>query len=169
MGAHKKPASQLTGHDNSKAKIELMKRKEREAAGANDRLKQGLEGLKEVEMKRLINIGAKELYDSLAKEASKSSVLSNNHIHDLIDMANEYEKLKEYNRLIKKYKAVVFENGKFQANPAEKMRKDSLKEIDAIKSRLGMKAVDIVNLARENDENNEINNLKALFTDDEEE
>ncbi|WP_235188835.1 hypothetical protein [Exiguobacterium artemiae] len=30
----------------------------------------------------------------MAKEAVTSSALSNNHIHDLIDLANEYENLK---------------------------------------------------------------------------
>src|SRR4051812_45044944 len=103
MGAHKKPASQLTGNDYSEAEKGLMVKREREAAGGNERLKQGLIGLEAVEVKRLINQGAKNLYDSIAKEASKSSVLSNNHIHDLIDLANEYENLKAYNRAIKKY------------------------------------------------------------------
>jgi cupin superfamily acireductone dioxygenase involved in methionine salvage len=169
MGAHKKPASQLTGHDFSEAEKNWMMEQEKKVAGQSDRLRKGLEGLFEQEFKRLINKPARELYHLLALEASKSSVLSNNHIHDLIDLANEYENLKKYNRAISKYSAVVFEDGKFQANPADKMRKDSLKAIDAIKSRLGMKAVDIVNIARENTENNEINSLKALFADDGEE
>lgn len=169
MGAPMKPGSQLNGNDFSEAEKAQIVENEQKLIGGNERLKQGLAGLNKVQMQRLINKGAKDLYDSLSREASKSSALGDNNIHDLIDLANEYEKLKEYNRIIKKFHAVVFENGKFQANPAEKMRKDSLKEIDAIKTRLGMRAVDIATLARENADQNKMTQLKRLFADNEEE
>lgn len=101
MGATTKSASQLTGNDFSEAEKKAFEKQEEILAGSNERLIKGLKGLNEVEMKRLINPSAKSLYDSLAKEAATSSALSNNHIHDLIDLANEYENLKKYNLAIK--------------------------------------------------------------------
>lgn len=166
MGRHMKAASTMTGNDKSKTELKLLEKKEKELAGDNKRLKQGLEGLNAVELKRLINKGARDLYDSIAQEAATSSALSNNHIHDLIDLANEYEKLKSYQSSIKKYSAVVYDETtmKFSANPADKMSKDSLKAIDAIKTRLGMRAVDIVTLARQNAENGEQSKLDKLLS-----
>lgn len=166
MGQPMKAASQLKGHHKSEAEKSLYVRKEAELRGDNERLKEGIRGLNDVEVKRLINKGAKDLYDLLAKEASQSSALGNNHIHDLIDLANEYENLKKYNSAIRKYDVVVFDGTKFSPNPADKMRKDSLKAIDAIKTRLGMRAVDIVTLARQKAEIGETNDLNSLFSND---
>lgn len=165
MGATTKPASKLTGNDYSEAEKKAFENQEKILAGSNGRLIRGLGGLNEVEMKRLINPSAKTLYDSLAKEAATSSALSNNHIHDLIDLANEYENLKKYNLAIKKYGAVIYDEGamRFSANPADKMRKDSLRAIDVIKSRIGMRATDIAALARHNAEQGNESKFKNLF------
>ncbi|HDR7585520.1 hypothetical protein BW899_06690 [Bacillus mycoides] len=166
MGRNPKPASQSTGNHLSKTEKELFAKNEKELAGDSERLKKGIEGLNDVELKRFESKGAKDLYDSLAKEASTSSALSNNHIHDLIDLANEYEKLKEYKKLIRKYGSFVFDGIKFSTNPAEKMRKDSLKIIRELKSFLGLSTVDIVTLARQKAEMNESDSLANLFNDD---
>ncbi|MEK3931429.1 P27 family phage terminase small subunit [Bacillus sp. FSL R7-0642] len=166
MGRNPKPASQSTGNHLSKTEKELFAKNEKELAGDSERLKKGIEGLNDVELKRFESKGAKDLYDSLAKEASTSSALSNNHIHDLIDLANEYEKLKEYKKLIRKYGSFVFDGIKFSPNPAEKMRKDSLKIIRELKSFLGLSTVDIVTLARQKAEMNESDSLANLFNDD---
>lgn len=166
MGRHMKSASLKTGHDMSQTEKNSAIQKEKELAGDSGRLKKGIKGLNDVELKRFESKGAKYLYDSLAKEASTSSALSNNHIHDLIDLANEYEKLKEYKKLIRKYGAVVFDGTKFSPNPAEKMRKDSLKIIRELKSFLGLSTVDIVTLARQKAEMNESDSLANLFNDD---
>lgn len=163
MGRHMKSASLKTGNDMSKTEKNLAIQKEKELAGDSERLKKGIEGLNDVELKRFESKGAKDLYDSLAKEASTSSALSNNHIHDLIDLANEYEKLKEYKKLIRKYGSFVFDGIKFSPNPAEKMRKDSLKIIRELKSFLGLSTVDIVTLARQRAEMNESDSLENLF------
>lgn len=165
MGATTKPASQLTGNDFSEADKKAFENQEKILAGSNKRLLKGLEGLNEVEIKRLINPSAKSLYDSLAKEAATSSALSNNHIHDLIDLANEYENLKKYNLAIKKHGVVVYDEMamKFSPNPADKMRKDSLRAIDVIKSRIGMRATDIAALARHNAEQGNESKFKNLF------
>lgn len=165
MGRNALPASQVTGNHLSQTQKNLFAQKEKELVGDNDRLLQGIEGLDDVEAKRLINKGAKDLYDLLSKEASKSSALGNIHIHDLIDLANEYENLKKYNTAIKKYSVVVFDGIKFSPNPADKMRKDSLKVIRELKSFLGMSTVDIVAMARQRAEMNETDSLKNLFAD----
>lgn len=52
---------------------------------------------------------------------------------------------------------------KFSPNPADKMRKDSLRAIDVIKSRIGMRATDIAALARHNAEQGNESKFKNLF------
>ena len=81
---------------------------ENEIAGASDRLAKGLEGLYEHELKQLNNQNAKLNYHILALEAHKSSAIGNIHISTLIDLANEMELLKQYERAIKEYKVIIF-------------------------------------------------------------
>ncbi|WP_026828214.1 hypothetical protein [Exiguobacterium artemiae] len=59
MGATTKSAKHLTANDFSEAKIQAFKKQEEILEGSNERLIKGLEGLNEVEMKRLINPSAK--------------------------------------------------------------------------------------------------------------
>ncbi|MGE6297067.1 P27 family phage terminase small subunit, partial [Guptibacillus hwajinpoensis] len=158
-----KSASLVTGNHISKTEKNLLAKKEKEIVGDSSRLVRGLEGLENIELKRLESKDAKELYDVLSMEASKSSALGNIHIHDLIDLANEYEYLKRYNKDVKKHGVVVFDGKRFSANPADKMRKDSLKVIRELKSFLGLSTVDIATLARQNAETSESNKFNNLF------
>lgn len=166
MGRHNKPASQLQGNHKSQAEKKRLEKFEQETAGASDRLKAGLEGLYKQELNQLRDENAKDNYDILAWEAHKSSALGNIHISDLIDLANEMSLLKDYEEDIKTLQRIIFVGEKPVPNPAVKMRQESLKSIGAIKSRLGLGAVDIVTLARQRAEMNETDSLTNLLADD---
>lgn len=169
MGRNPKPASQITANHLSKTEKNRLEKLENEIAGASDRLAKGLEGLYAHELKQLNNQNAKLNYHILALEAHKSSAIGNIHISTLIDLANEMELLKQYERAIKLHKVIIFVGEKPVPNPAVKMRQDSLKSINAMKSHLGLGAVDIVTLARQRAEMNESDNLASLFANNTEE
>ena len=163
MGRNPKPASKITANHLSKTEKIRLGKLENEIAGASDRLAKGLEGLYEHELKQLNNQNAKLNYHILALEAHKHSAIGNIHISTLVDLANEMELLKQYERAIKEYKVIIFVGEKPVPNPAVKMRQDSLKSINAMKSHLGLGAVDIVTLARQRAEMNESDSLANLF------
>lgn len=166
MGRNSKPASQLTGNHLSKTEKNRLMKLENEIAGASDRLAKGLEGLTKHELNQLNNQNAKSNYHILALEAHKSSAIGNIHISTLIDLANEMELLKRYEKSIKAHTPLIFVGEKPIANPAVKMRQDSLKSINAMKSFLGLGAIDIVTLARQRAEMNESDSLTNLFAND---
>lgn len=165
MGRHAKPASQVTGNHLSGTEKKRLALLESEIAGASDRLEKGLEGLYKHELNQLRNSNAKDNYHILALEAHKSSALGNIHISDLVELSNELSLLKEYEKDVKKYGRIIFVGEKPVPNPAIKMRQDSLKSINSLKSHLGLGAVDIVTLARQRAEMGEADSLQNLFAD----
>lgn len=164
MGRKSKSASQLTGNHLSKTEKERLMKLERQFAGDSDRLAQGLRGLYEIEYNQLRDEIAKESYHILALEAHKSSALGNIHISTLIELANETSLLKGYENAINN-DFVIYVGEKPVANPVIKMRQESLKTINLMKSQLGLGAIDIVTLARQKAEMNESDSLVNLFTD----
>lgn len=168
MGRNALPASQVKGNHLTKTEKQRLIKLESEIAGASDRLALGLVGLYKHEFHQLRDRNARENYHILALEAHKSSAIGNIHISTLIDLANEMSLLKEYEKDIKTYKTVIFVGEKPVPNPAVKMRQDSLKSINTMKSHLGLGAVDIVTLARQRAEMGEIDDLKTLLSDNDE-
>ena len=160
-----KPASLITGNHLTQAEKNRLANLENEIVGDSDRLKEGLGGLYKHEIKQLRDIIAKNHYHILAIEAQKSSALGNIHISTLIELANELSLLKQYEKDYKG-RTIIFVNGKPIANPAVKMRQDTLKSINAMKTELGMKAIDIVMLARQRAEMNDSDSLNKLFAED---
>lgn len=163
MGRKAKPASQLTGNHLSKTEKNRLEKLERQFAGDSDRLAQGLRGLYEIEYNQLRDEIAKESYHILALEAHKSSALGNIHISTLIELANETSLLKGYESAIND-EFLIYVGEKPVANPIIKMRQESLKTINLMKSQLGLGAIDIVTLARQKAEMNESDSLTNLFT-----
>ncbi|MFS8601546.1 hypothetical protein LRO89_02985 [Priestia megaterium] len=165
MGRHNKSASLITGHHFSETEKQTLMKLEQEMAGASDRLEKGLYGLYDHEFNQLSSQSAQMNYHVLAEEASTSSAIGNMHISTLIDLANEIELLKQYEIQIEKHDVVIFVGEKPVSNPAVKMRQDSLKSINAMKSFLGLGVVDIATLARKKLESKETNELTSLFTE----
>ncbi|MFC8563881.1 hypothetical protein [Peribacillus frigoritolerans] len=165
MGRNTMPASQVTGNHLSKTEIKHLIELEKEIAGKSDRLEIGLNGLHKQELNQLINQNAKLNYHILALEAHESSALANIHISTLIDLANEMENLKRYEKAIKVHGVLMFLGEKPLPNPAVKMRQDSLKSINVMKSQLDLGAVDIATLARKRAEMNETDSLDKLLGD----
>ncbi|MGG3911246.1 hypothetical protein [Peribacillus simplex] len=165
MGRNAKPASQVTGNHLSETLKKQLIQFESEIAGKSDRLSKGLDGLHKQELNQLNNPNAKWNYHILSLEAHESSAIGNIHISTLIDLANEMENLKRYEKEIKVHGVLVFLGEKPLPNPAVKMRQDSLKSINAMKSQLGLGAVDIATLARQRAEMNETDSLEKLFGD----
>ncbi|MFJ5751654.1 hypothetical protein ACIP97_24275 [Peribacillus frigoritolerans] len=164
MGRNPKPGSQVTGNHLSLTEKNHLIKLESEIVGKSDRLSKGLEGLYKPERTQLRDKSAKDHYDILAFEAHNSSALGNIHISTLIELANEMSLLKQYEKDYRG-KTVIFVNDKPIANPAVKMRQDTLKSINAMKSELGLGAIDIITLARQRAEMNETDSLQKLFGD----
>lgn len=166
MGRNPKSASLITGNHISETEKQRLTKFEQETVGASDRLEQGLKGLYEDEFNQLNSQDARMNYHILSIESHKSSAIGNIHISTLIDLANEMEYLKRYEKAIQDHGIVMFVGEKPVPNPAVKMRQDSLKSINAIKSFLGLGAVDVITLARQRAEMNETDSLTNLFADD---
>lgn len=162
-GRPPKPASELTGNHMDTAKKNQLIRLEAEAAGPKETLKKGIEGLTEAEKGQFVDDYAIEMYKTIQPRIAEVSSTGDISISTIIALSNEYSYLKIYNEAMKEG-PVIFHKGKPIANPADKMRKESLRTIDMLKDDLGIKAVDIISQARAEFENSEAKNLANLFS-----